>query len=147
MFDLIAMLPATAWAFTSVIVGVTIFFHKRYNERDLYYGPIILTMLGILGCFLGIAIGLLHFDTENIQGSVPSLLNGIKTSFWTSIAGIACALTIKARYQIFGPPRRESGLAVQGATIDDLARLLQSLHQSFAGTEDSTLLSQMKLLR
>ena len=35
----------------------------------------------------------------------------------------------------------------QGATIDDLARLLQSLQQSLAGKEDSTLLSQVKLLR
>jgi hypothetical protein len=38
-------------------------------------------------------------------------------------------------------------MAIHGATIDDLAQLLQSLHQSLAGTEDSTLLSQMKLLR
>ena len=104
-------------------------------------------MLGIFGCFLGIAIGFLHFNTENIQGSVPSLLDGIKTSFWASIAGIGCALTIKARYQIFGPPRFKPEGAMQGATIDDLAQLLQALHQSLAGKEDSTLLSQVKLLR
>src|SRR5438105_12698261 len=104
-------------------------------------------MLGIFRCFLGIALGLFHFDADNIQGSVPSLLNGIKTSFWASIAGIGCAITIKARYQIFGPPKFRPGAAIQGATIDDLARLLQSLHQSLAGREDSTLLSQVKLLR
>jgi DNA anti-recombination protein RmuC len=147
MYDVFATLPATTWGFTSAIIVVTIGFHLRYNDRDLNYGPIILTMLGIFGCFLGIAIGLLQFNTENIQASVPSLLNGIKTSFWASIAGIGCALTIKARYQIFGLRRFKPEAAVQGATIDDLARLLQSLHQSLAGKEDSTLLSQVKLLR
>jgi hypothetical protein len=97
MSDIFTMLPATTWVFMSLIIGVTTLFHRRYNERDLNYGPIILTMLGIFGCFLGIAIGLFHFDTDNIQGSGPSLLNGIKTSFWTSIAGVGCALTIKGR--------------------------------------------------
>jgi chromosome segregation ATPase len=104
-------------------------------------------MFGILGCFIGIAQGLFHFDTTNIQNSVPGLLDGIKTSFWASIAGIVGALTIKARFQILGPPRFSHGEGSQGATIDDLARLLQSLHQSLAGKEDSTLLSQVKLLR
>jgi chromosome segregation ATPase len=104
-------------------------------------------MFGILGCFLGIAQGLFQFDTTNIQNSVPGLLDGIKTSFWASIAGIVGALTIKVRFQIFGPPRFKPEAAVQSATVDDLARLLQSLHQSLAGKEDSTLLSQVKLLR
>jgi DNA anti-recombination protein RmuC len=104
-------------------------------------------MLGILGCFLGIATGLFHFDTTNVQNSVPSLLDGIKTSFWASIAGIVGALTIKARCLLFGPPGVSHDEELRVSTIDDLARLLQSLQQSVAGKEDSTLLSQMKLLR
>ena len=104
-------------------------------------------MLGILGCFIGIAVGLFNFDATDIQKSVPGLLDGIKTSFWASIAGIIGALTIKARCQIFGPPRISSGEGLQGATIDDLARLLKSLNHSLAGEEDSTLFSQVKLLR
>jgi DNA anti-recombination protein RmuC len=104
-------------------------------------------MLGILGCFVGIAVGLFNFDTTDIQKSVPGLLDGIKTSFWASITGIAGALSIKARCQIFGPPETSVGEGVPGATIDDLARLLQSLQQSLAGQEDSTLLSHLKLLR
>ena len=147
MYDVFATLPVTTSAFIFTIVLATVFFHIRYDERDLHYGPMILTMLGIFGYFLGIATGLVYFDTNDIQHSVPNLLDGIKTSFWASIAGIGCALTIKTRYQISGPPRFKPEAAVQGATVDDLARLLQSLHQSLAGKEDSTLLSQVKLLR
>jgi DNA anti-recombination protein RmuC len=147
MYDLFATLPAITWAFIFAITTVTVAAHVRYNDKDFNYGPIILTMLGIFGCFLGIAIGLLHFDTKNIQESVPSLLSGIKTSFWASVFGIGGALTIKARYQLIGAPPPKPEAPMRGATIDDLARLLQSLHQSLAGKEDSTLLSQMKLLR
>ncbi len=139
MYGILESLPPATIAFISFIVFATIFFQVRYDTRDLSYGPVILTMLGILGCFIGIAQGLFHFDTTNIQNSVPGLLDGIKTSFWASIAGIVGALTIKARCQIFGPPRLSHGEGLQGATIDDLARLLQSLHQSLAGKEDSTL--------
>jgi DNA anti-recombination protein RmuC len=147
MYDILGSMPPTTISFILLIICATVFFQMRYDARDLNYGPIILTMFGILGCFIGIAQGLFHFDTTNIQNSVPGLLDGIKTSFWASIAGIVGALTIKARYQIFGPPALNHDEGLQGATIDDLVRLLQSLHQSLAGKEDSTLLSQVKLLR
>jgi len=78
---------------------------------------------------------------------VPSLLDGIKTSFWASIAGIVGALTIKVRCRIFGPPVVTNDEELQGATIEDLARLLRSLQESLAGEEGWTLLSQIKLFR
>jgi hypothetical protein len=104
-------------------------------------------MFGILGCFTGIALGLFQFDTNDIQKSVPDLLSGIKTAFWASIAGVVGALTIKARCLLLGPPTLKGDKDFQGTTTDDLAWLLRSLQQSIAGTEDSTLLSQTKLLR
>jgi hypothetical protein len=51
------------------------------------------------------------------------------------------------RLLIAGPPRIPTSGSVQEATIDDLATLLSRLHQSLAGKEDSTLLSQFKLAR
>jgi hypothetical protein len=116
MYDIHGSLPDTTILFIFLISSVTIFFQIRYDARDLNYGPIILTMVGILGCFFGIAKGLFYFDTTNVQNSVPGLLDGIKTSFWASIAGIVGALTIKARYQIFGPIR---------SMTDDRARELE----------------------
>jgi len=69
MYDILGSLPATTIAFMLFIASVTIFFQARYNARDLNYGPVILTMFGILGCFIGIADGLFHFDTTNIQNT------------------------------------------------------------------------------
>jgi methyl-accepting chemotaxis protein len=47
-----------------------------------------MTGLGILGTFSGIFVGLLYFDVKDIAGSVPPLLEGLKTAFGTSIAGL-----------------------------------------------------------
>jgi hypothetical protein len=132
-----------------VVIGIltTCMVGPFYNNRTLNYGPTILTMIGIFGCFLGISLGLMDFQTNDIQGSVPNLVDGIKTAFWASVCGVFGALAIKMRLLIFGLPRLSADGTIAEATVDDLATLLRSLHQSLAGKEDSTLLSQTKLLR
>lgn len=141
-------LPGVTLAAIAAIVLLTLWLGAfRYNILSITYGPTILTMIGIFGCFLGIAIGLMHFDTANVQGSVPALLGGIKTSFWSSVVGIGGALTIKLRLLLLGPPKSTSDGEIQGATIDDLANLLANLHGSLAGEGDATLLGQVRLMR
>lgn len=54
----------------------------------------LVTVIGILGTFIGIILGLLSFDTANIEGSISGLLNGLKTAFVTSIFGLAAALVL-----------------------------------------------------
>ena len=44
--------------------------------------------IGIFGTFLGVFIGLLDFNSEDITASVPKLINGLQTAFVTSIAGL-----------------------------------------------------------
>lgn len=54
--------------------------------------PNILTSLGILGTFLGLSVALLSFnstDSEAIRTSIHSLLDGMSSAFWTSVAGMA----------------------------------------------------------
>ena len=55
----------------------------------------ILTIVGVLGTFIGIYIGLQNFDTDNLQNSIKDLLDGLKLAFGTSIVGIASALLLK----------------------------------------------------
>lgn len=139
-------LPTFVLAFIAVITLVCIYMHARYSIRIDAMGPTLLTTLGIFGCFFGIAIGLQDFDSDNIQGSVPELINGIKTAFWASVWGIGAALSLKIRSLLLGVPVT-NGESHTGATIDDLASLLSQLRQSISGQDDSTLLSQLKLHR
>ena len=60
----------------------------RNHPKHKYILPTILYSLGILGTFMGIAIGLYSFDVNNIDKSVPTLLEGLKLAFVSSIAGI-----------------------------------------------------------
>ena len=57
----------------------------------------ILTIVGVLGTFIGIFLGLREFDPDpvKLQGSIEVLLNGLKIAFGTSIVGIASALLLK----------------------------------------------------
>jgi ABC-type transporter Mla subunit MlaD len=134
--------------FSAVLISlIGLLFHVRWSRRATALGPTILTTLGIFFCFAGIAWGLLDFDPHDVRSSVPHLLGGIRTSFWSSVVGIFWALTLKIRVAVFGDPPVPAHGAQEGSTVDDLARLLVQLNRSIAGSDDSGLLSQVKLLR
>ncbi|WP_221800575.1 hypothetical protein [Oceanobacter mangrovi] len=117
----------------AVIAVLTAFFHLyRFSARTLDVGPNILTSLGIFGTFLGVALGLSEFDTSDIQASVPTLMEGLKTAFWSSIVGLFGALTIKVR----GAIGQLTAVAAkqQGATIADLLAALDKIRLSVSET-------------
>lgn len=141
-------LPHHTQFFLCFVGLLTLYFHFKYGEKSLTYGPTILTTTGIFATFLGIALGLADFDTANIQASVPALLSGLKTAFWASVAGVGGALTIKFRHFFIGAKQEVAGTGVDGeVTASDLAKLLQSIQQALVGSDDSTLVSQLKLSR
>lgn len=134
--------------FSAVLITIiALLFHIRWSRRATALGPTILTTLGIFFCFAGIAWGLLDFDSNNVRSSVPHLLQGIRTAFWSSVVGIFWALTLKIRVALFGDAAVPASGAQEGSTVDDLARMLVQLNTSIAGGGDSSLLSQAKLLR
>jgi hypothetical protein len=130
-----------------LILILAIGLHSRWNRKVASAGPALLTTFGIFFCFAGITWGLVDFDPANVRDSVPHLLRGIRTSFWASVFGIGCALTIKLRILFFGPPPLSTTGATAGATVDDLLVQLGKLNRSIAGPDDATLLGDLKLLR
>ncbi len=128
-----------------LILLLAVGIHARWDRRAAAAGPALLTTVGIFFCFAGITWGLVDFDPGNVKDSVPQLLQGIRTSFWASVFGIGCALTVKLRLLFFGEPALPGAAAA--VTIDDLVAQLRNLERSVAGTGDSALLGQMKLLR
>lgn len=88
---------------TSIIIGVAIYFYVRIksyvkkdklleNKRWIDQYPSIVSTLGVLGTFFGITMGLLSFDTLDLDSSIPKLLDGLKTAFFTSLAGMIGSL-------------------------------------------------------
>jgi hypothetical protein len=138
-------------AFTQVSIAIilvlAIGLHLRWNRRVASAGPPLLTTFGIFFCFAGITWGLVDFDPGNVRDSVPHLLQGIRTSFWASVFGIGCALTIKLRMLVFGDPPLSLARGTAGATIDDLAAQLLTLNRNIAGNAESTLLGELRFSR
>jgi len=129
-----------------IILVLTVYFQVfRYNARTAEAAPTILTSIGIFGTFLGVALGLSDFDTLHLQDSVPQLLSGLKTAFWSSIAGLLGALTIKFR-AVMDITHADDNQA-HTASIDDLNNVLAKIHSALSGEDDQTLLQEFALMR
>ena len=59
--------------------------------------PSLISTLGVLGTFAGITMGLYYFDTANLTTSIPLLLSGLKTAFFTSLAGMIGSLFLSGQ--------------------------------------------------
>ncbi len=129
-----------------IIIFLTVYFQFfRYSSRTAEAAPTILTSIGIFGTFLGVAIGLSNFDTLHLQESVPQLLSGLKTAFWSSIAGLLGALTIKFRAVMNVTHGEEH--QQRTASIDDLNNELIKIHHALSNKDDETLLQEMSMMR
>ncbi len=127
--------------------------HRRFSEKTAHEAPGILITIGIFATFFGIALGLYSFNVNDVEKSLPELINGIKIAFWASVVGVGAALTLKIRYALFGVGYKDEETS-EGATIDDLvvhlkhsAQSLDRLQRSIVGEEDSSMLTQLKLIR
>ncbi|GAA6135904.1 hypothetical protein NBRC116188_26940 [Oceaniserpentilla sp. 4NH20-0058] len=129
-----------------LIVVLTLYFQFfRYSSRTAESAPTILTSIGIFGTFLGVALGLNSFDTSALQDSVPQLLSGLKTAFWSSIAGLLGALSIKFRAVMDATHGEEHHQRT--ASIDDLNESLQSILKSLSDSTQETAFQQIALMR
>jgi hypothetical protein len=141
-------LPFTTKAFAIILTVVGLAFHFNFTEKAVSFGPTILTTTGIFATFVGITFGLFKFDTNNIQGSVPTLLSGLQTAFVGSAFGVFWALSIKYRDYFFGsrnaPGVVDSNLEV---TAGDMVAQLKEITRALVGGEEGSLISQLKLFR
>lgn len=133
-FRVLESMNGETQGFVITIVLFTVFFHIRFTSDTVAKAPAFLTTLGILGTFIGIAIGLLDFNANEVQRSVPALIEGVKTAVWVSACGVFCALTVKLRDIIFR--RRRTG-RVSTATVDDLNESLKAIEAVLGGVEQA----------
>lgn len=81
------------------IFGIIYIFSKptalTKKKRVVNSFPQILSTLGVIGTFWGITMGLLEFNVEDINASIPKLLDGLKTAFYTSLGGMITSLLLR----------------------------------------------------
>ncbi len=115
-------------AICTLIVLLFIYFQVKPTSKTTVSAPSILTSIGIFGTFLGIAIGLMHFDPDNVISSVPTFLSGIKLAFWSSVVGILTALLHRVRFTIRPLEKEEaSETDSDSSALESLNRIKHSL--------------------
>jgi len=113
----------------SILIGVLlIYFLVSPNRRTVGSAPSILTSIGIFGTFLGIAIGLMNFDPNNVIAGVPLFLSGIKLAFWSSVIGIFAALIHRIKFSLSPYDDGDAASAESDAVaLDSLTQIVENL--------------------
>jgi hypothetical protein len=117
------------------LVAVVSQVRARWTRSRAPVGPIpsYLSALGVLGTFVGVAVGLATFDVHDLDTSIPRLLEGLKIAFSTSIIGMAGATGLRAAHHVMfvtfapsGAAAESSGIAtvVGGIAVSDDAHLM-----------------------
>lgn len=102
-----SLLPYVSYLWI-VIVAITIWAYFYINSQKeskslmekrhwIETIPNAVSTLGVLGTFLGISLGLLCFNTQDLSTSIPQLLEGLKTAFFTSLAGMVGSLILSKK--------------------------------------------------
>ncbi len=111
----------------------------KVNYPLIKAGSSIMVGLGLLGTFLGLTIGVTHFDsasTDTIKESINSLLGGMGSAFMTSIVGMSASLlfTVVESY-IFSSFKRK------------LLRVNMLLNDTYFISDDEYYISQQRKLQ
>lgn len=111
--------------------------YGNVNLNDLELIPSMFTTIGILGTFGGIAYGLWFFNPEEIEKSIPTLLQGLKTAFFASIAGIALSIIFSKRISFVKNKNEKGVLSDETIAINKLIETIEELRNDFSTIDDN----------
>lgn len=142
MFDL----SSVTWGLIGFMLLLIFYFHgPSFSQQTVRSAPAILTSFGIFGTFLGIALGLMRFDSADIEASVPVMIDGLGVAVWSSIVGILGALSIRLRNTV-SSIRKASGGAKQPATVTDLNNTISTLNSNLEQLREESRADSQALL-
>ena len=95
IFACIVIFIAWAWAYKYVYDASD--GELKKNRKWIEQLPALISTLGVIGTFAGITIGLVHFDPDHLDDSIPGLLEGLQTAFFTSLLGMVGSLILSRR--------------------------------------------------
>lgn len=116
-----------------VFLAVVDLSSTKETHRDM---RALIVTTGIFGTFLGIYLGLQDFDTQNIEASVPPLLEGMKTAFLTSVFGMGSSIGITL-YRAISHNEAPSELNTLGNVDSKLDKLISINESGFENTQKS----------
>lgn len=150
-------------------------FNKKIQQDPTqeFDEPQAIASLGVLGTFLGICIGLYYFKASDIESSVPNLLAGMQTAFFTSVIGMCWSMGMKYYQNMKEKEYYQQQTKIDNdATIGNLIAYLQEkdniakekekllsdyranmlaatqeINKSLVGDKDSSVITQVQLIK
>lgn len=151
----VALLTNIFLILTALVFVLSIF--KKWKgqwHNFTEYTPTLLTSMGILGTFFGIVVGLLDFNTNDIDGSIEGLLAGLTTAFITSLWGTGLSILYRGVAVPMLTPQMGIAEQPEDVTASHLLIVLQQqqdsleqLRKTLGADSESSLIGQVKLLR
>ena len=114
-------------------------FFKDVDIEKFAYGAV---TCGILLTFYGIWIGLAAFDTADIGGSIPLLLDGLKTAFGSSLIGLGTSLLINL-FLVDSEQQDEKSLKEIAKKLNDLNNRLETFTTNSAEANIDALMAAL----
>lgn len=140
-------MTAITWGLIVSMVILIAYFHgPSYSPQTVRSAPSILTSFGIFGTFLGIALGLMGFDSADIEASVPLMIDGLGVAVWSSIVGILGALSIRLRASLQSISQAAAAPAKQ-ASVADLHEAITGLNTNLESLRRESRLDAAELLQ
>jgi len=140
----------------TILLGIILAVSNKLGRMKDFL-PSFAVSCGIFGTFWGIFVGLSEFDTTKISESIPSLLDGMKTAFFTSIIGMAASLILKIIYNLIddiyvksenNPIKSLQSIEIASKeSSNNIAKLENTVSKCFKSDEEYSLVSQVKLVR
>ena len=114
-----------------------IYLKQNVNTYFIDAIPSVFTTAGVVGTFVGIFFGLQDFDVGNIKGSIPMLLEGLKTAFLTSIVGIGLSFFFSRLVEIkLNKIDREEKPKSELLALNDISKTLNKLLENQINSEN-----------
>lgn len=161
-----------------IILGWSIY-QRSFNKKLLedptqeFDEPQAIASLGVLFTFIGISFSLLRFDSGDIEASVPALLGGMRTAFFTSVIGMCWSMGMKYYQNMKEKEYYQQQTKIDNdATIGNLIAYLkekdnlakekekslsnyranmlaatQEINKSLVGDKDSSVITQVQLIK
>lgn len=127
---------------TIVIIILILAFIDVIFKKDLKSQ---IVSLGVLGTFIGIFMGLQDFNPSNMKESIDTILIGLKTAFFTSIAGMGTALLLSIFQRLFN--RSMDDAENQERILSEISIKLNGLEKLDSSRDTDKLIGELERLR
>lgn len=118
-----------------VLWALDLYTHYHDDGRNHKQLTGLMTGVGILGTFFGVVVGLQDFDPSNISDSISPLLEGLKVSFSTSVAGLFAAISTEVIERTFSAKRAKIGDPVADSLNEHMFALTDVLESAKKANE------------